>query len=701
MTEPVGEGTQSFSFQAEVVQILDLMIHSLYSNKEIFLRELVSNASDAIDRRRLEQLTGNELTEEDGPLQIVVSFDTEAGTLSISDNGIGMSRQEVIDNLGTIAKSGTREFLKALTGDQRKDANLIGEFGVGFYSAFIVADRVTVITRRAGLPADEAVRWESDAKGEYTLESAERPATGTTVELHLKQDEKELLSGYRLRSIIEKYSDHISVPILMPAEPGDGGEDEGLGADDAAETDETDEAEAGESETEADAGSATPPVRYTTVNRASALWARPQSEISEQDYFEFYRHVASDYADPLAYVHRKIEGRYEYTLLLFIPAHAPYDLWFARTRHGIRLHVRRVFIMEDDGQLLPRYLRFVRGVLDSADLPLNVSRELLQSSQLVASIQTQAVKTVLRLLKDTAENEPAKYATFWKEFGAVLKEGLVEDYSNRDSIARLLRFRSTASASTDEDVSLADYVSRMKEGQDKIYYLLAPTPELAASSPHLEVFRKKGIEVLLLGDEIDGWVIGSLPDFDDKRLHSAAQGDADLGSLADEAEREAKKKADTDYADLVGKLKDALAGRAWDVRVSSRLTDSPACIVAGGSDLGFNLPRLGGAGAGAGAGSGLPSQPVLEINPEHPLVSRLNANPDDPRFADWANVLYNQAVLTLGARVEDPAAFVSQLNELLITLTQGQEGNPPADAVTGSGAPESQAPSQGEPQASA
>jgi molecular chaperone HtpG len=685
MTEPVGEGTQSFSFQAEVVQILDLMIHSLYSNKEIFLRELVSNASDAIDRLRLERLTGNELPEEDGPLQIVVSFDTEAGTLSISDNGIGMSRQEVIDNLGTIAKSGTREFLKALTGDQRKDANLIGEFGVGFYSAFIVADRVTVTTRRAGLPADESVRWESDAKGEYTLEPAERPATGTTVELHLKQDEKELLSGYRLRSIIAKYSDHISVPILMPAEPGDGGEDEGPAADDAAETDETAEAEAGaeagEGETEADAGSGAPAVRYTTVNRASALWARPQSEISEQDYFEFYRHVASDYADPLAYVHRKIEGRYEYTLLLFIPAHAPYDLWFARTRHGIRLHVRRVFIMEDDGQLLPRYLRFVRGVLDSADLPLNVSRELLQSSQLVASIQTQAVKTVLRLLKDTAENEPAKYATFWKEFGAVLKEGLVEDYSNRDSIARLLRFRSTASASTDEDVSLADYVSRMKEGQDKIYYLLAPTPELAASSPHLEVFRKKGIEVLLLGDEIDGWVIGSLPDFDDKRLHSAAQGDADLGSLADEAEREAKKKADTDYADLVGKLKDALAGKAWDVRVSSRLTDSPACIVAGGSDLGFSLPRLGGAGAGVGGGSGVPSQPVLEINPEHPLVSRLNANPDDPRFDEWANVLYNQAVLTLGARIDDPADFVSQLNELLIALAGKPAGSPPEQAA--------------------
>jgi molecular chaperone HtpG len=634
MSEPASEDLERFGFQAEVVQILDLMIHSLYSNKEIFLRELISNGSDAIDRYRIEKLSLAELPEDDGPLQILVSVDSEAGTISITDNGIGMSRQEVIDDLGTIAKSGTREFLKALTGDQRKDATLIGEFGVGFYSAFIVADRVIVTTRRAGLRADQAVRWESDAKGEYTVEPAERPTHGTTVELHLREDEKDLLSGFRLRSIIAKYSDHISVPILMPAEPGSGPE------------------EPGEAE---QAG----PDGYTTVNRASALWTRPQSDISEQDYFEFYRHVASDYADPLAYTHRKIEGRYEYTLLLFIPTHAPYDLWLTRPRHGVRLHVRRVFIMEDDGQLMPRYLRFVRGVLDSADLPLNVSRELLQSSQLVASIQAQATKTVLRLLKDTAEKEPAKYATFWSTFGAVLKEGIVEDFSNRDALARLLRFRSTASAGTDQDVSLPDYVARMKEGQDNIYYLLAPTPELASSSPHLEIFRKKGIEVLLLSEEIDNWVASSLPEFDGKRLRSVAQ--ADLSGMDDDADTEARDKANADFAALAGKLKEVLAGKAWDVRVSSRLTESPACIVAGGQDMGINLGFRPDASA-------LPSQPVLEINPSHRLVERLNANPDDPHFADWAHVLYNQAVLTLGARIEDPAAFVTQLNELLVAL---------------------------------
>lgn len=632
---------QTFGFQAEVVQILDLMIHSLYSNKEIFLRELISNASDAIDRLRIEKLSGHELPEDDGPLQILVSYDADAATISVSDNGIGMSRQEVIDNLGTIAKSGTREFLKALTGNERNDANLIGEFGVGFYSAFIVADQVTVTTRRAGAGAQEAVRWESDAKGEYTIQPAERPQAGTTVVLHLREDDKDLLSGVRLRTIIAKYSDHISVPIVMPAEP-----------------DQADKDDTGDQADEADEAAA-----YTTVNRASALWTRPQSEISEQDYYEFYRHVASDFADPLAYVHRKIEGRYEYTLLLFVPSHAPYDLWMARPRHGIRLHVRRVFIMEDDGQLMPSYLRFVRGVLDSADLPLNVSRELLQSSQLVASIKTQAVKTVLRLLKDTAESQPDKYATFWSAFGGVLKEGVVEDYSNRDTIAGLLRFVSTGSAGTDQDVSLADYVSRMKEGQDKIYYLLAPTRELAASSPHLEIFRKKGIEVLLLGEEIDNWVVGSLPEFDGKRLQSVAHGDADLSQLDDDEASQAKERANADFAALAGKLKDALGGKAWDVRVSSRLTDSPACIVAGGPDIGFNLgPRAG--------GPALPAQPVLEINPAHPLVERLNANQDDPQLADWANVLYNQAILTLGARIDDPAAFVTQLNGLLVSLAE-------------------------------
>lgn len=630
MSEPESQDLERFGFQAEAVQILELVIHSLYSNKEIFLRELISNGSDAIDRLRIEKLSMAELPEDDGPLQILVSSDADAGTISVTDNGVGMSRQEVIDNLGTIAKSGTREFLTALTGDQRRDATLIGEFGVGFYSSFVVADRVTVTTRRAGRPVDEAIRWESDAKGEYTVQPTERPSHGTTVELHLRDDERDLLNGFWLRSIIAKYSDHISVPIMMPAEPDEP----------------QDAAQAG-------------PAGYTNVNTASALWTRPQNDISEREYFEFYRHIANDSDDPLVYIHRKIEGRYEYTLLFFIPTRAPYDLWLALPRHGVRLHVRRVFIMEDDGQLMPRYLRFVRGVLDSADLPLNVSRELLQSSQLVASIQAQAAKTVLRLLQDTADKEPAKYATFWSTFGAVLKEGIVEDFSNRDAIARLLRFRSTVSVGTDEDVSLPDYVARMKEGQEAIYYLLAPTSELASSSPHLEIFRKKGIEVLLLSEEIDNWVFSSLPDFDGKWLQSVAQ--ADLGPLEDDADteaREARDKADVDFAGLVGKLKEALVGKAWDVRVSSRLTESPACIVVGGPDMGFRPD----------ASSTLPSQPVLEINPAHPLVDRLNANPDDPHFADWAQVLYNQAVLTLGARIEDPAAFVTQLNGLLVSL---------------------------------
>jgi molecular chaperone HtpG len=641
MSAAVNQAPESFTFQAEVVQILDLMIHSLYSNKEIFLRELISNASDAIDRLRLARLTEQGLPDSDAPLRIVVSFDAGAGTISIADNGIGMSRQDVIDDLGTIAKSGTREFLKALTGDQRKDANLIGEFGVGFYSAFIVSDRVAVTTWRAGLAATEAVLWESDAKGEYTVRPAERAEPGTTVVLHLREDEKDLLAGPRLRSIITKYSDHVGVPILMPAEPGAEAADEA-------------DSEAGEP--------------YTTVNQASALWTRPQSEITEQEYHEFYRHVGGDYADPLAWVHRRIEGRYEYTLLLFIPSHAPYDLWLARSRHGIRLHVRRVFIMEDDDQLMPRYLRFVRGVLDSADLPLNVSRELLQSSQLVASIRAQSVKTVLRLLKDTAEQAPGKYAQFWREFGAVLKEGIVEDFGNRDAIAGLLRFRSTASAGQEQDVSLPDYVARMKDGQDKIYYLLAPTPELAASSPHLEMFTRKGVEVLLLGEEIDNWLAGSLPEFDGKRLHSVTHGEPELGELADEAEQEARAQADADFAGLVAKLKEALTPKATDVRVSSRLTESPACIVASGPDVSHMLGLLR---AGRPGAAGLPAQPVLEINPAHPLVARLNRDLDDPRLPGWANVLYDQAVLTFGGRLDDPAAFVRQLNELLVALADG------------------------------
>ena len=632
---------ESFSFQAEVVQILDLMIHSLYSNKEIFLRELISNASDAIDRLRLELLAKSEVPEADGPLQIRVSYDAAARTITVADNGIGMSREEVIEHIGTIAKSGTREFLASLTGDQRQDATLIGQFGVGFYSAFIVADQVTLTTRREGLTAAEGVRWESDGRGAYTLEPLEQPSRGTTVVLHLRESEDDLLTGYRLRSIIKKYSDHISLPILMPPDPAEG---QAVSAEDQI------------------------PAEETPVNQASALWARPKSELTEQDYRDFYKHVAGDFTDPLAWVHSKIEGTYEYTLLLFIPSRAPFDLWLPRAGRGVKLHIRRVFVLEDSGQLMPQYLRFVRGVIDSSDLPLNVSRELLQGSRVVDSIRSNATKKVLRLLADLAEKEPEKYAAFWKEFGQVLKEGLAEDFGNRDEIARLLRFTSTKSASDEPDVSLADYTGRMKEGQQHIYYLLAPGLAAAQASPHLEAFRKKGIEVLLLseGEGIDNWVVASLRDFDGKRLQSVAQGSGDLPELEDEAEARAKEQASAELAGLVGRLKAALDGRAWDVRVSSRLTTSPACIVANEADIDINLARRL-------RGTGLPSQPVLEINPQHPLVRRLNHDPADPRLAEWAHVLFDQAVLTLGARIEEPAAFVSRLNDLLVTLTGAAE----------------------------
>jgi molecular chaperone HtpG len=628
---------ETFGFQAEVVQLLDLMINSLYSNKEIFLRELISNASDAIDRLRLELLAKGENPEDEGPLQIRVSFDRDAGTITVADNGIGMSRAEVIEHIGTIAKSGTREFFQALTGDQRKDATLIGQFGVGFYSAFIVADREELTTRRAGLTADEAVRWNSDGRGQYTLEAAERPGRGTTVVLHVRDDDRELLSGYQLRAIIAKYSDHISLPIVMPVEK---------------------RWEAPEAEGAAEAAEAA----EETVNQASALWTRPKNEISDQDYIDFYKHIASDYTDPLSWVHSKIEGTYEYTLLLFIPSRAPFDLWLTDSSRGVRLHVRRIFIMEDSGQLMPRYLRFIRGVIDSADLPLNVSRELLQGSRVVDRIRSSAVKKVLQLLKDLAEKEPDKYATFTREFGAVLKEGIVEDLGNRDEIARLVRFSTTQG----EDVALADYVARMKDGQDKIYYLLAPTLAAARSSPHLEAFRAKDVEVLLLADVVDNWLVTTLREFEGKQLQSVAQGASDLGGLTGEAEKAAQDQASTEFAGLAAKLKELLDGQAWDVRVTSRLTTSPACIVANEPTSDINLmQRL--------RGSGLPSQPVLEVNPKHPLVERLNRNQDDPRLADWASVLFNQAVLTSGARIDDPAAFVSRLNDLLTALTEEEE----------------------------
>ena len=665
---------ENFSFQAEVVQILDLMVHSLYSNKEIFLRELISNASDAIDRLRLEAMSRSESPDDEGELRIRVSHDAGAGTITVTDNGIGMSRAEVIEHIGTIAKSGTRDFLHALTGDQRKDASLIGQFGVGFYAAFIVADRVELTTRRAGLPASEGVRWESDGRGTYTLEPAEVPARGTTIVLHLREGEDDLLNGTRLRSIIQRYSDHISLPIVMPAERADGGAgtDGGGGAAGTGAADLPDE---------------------EPVNQASALWVRSKSDISDQDYRDFYRHLTGDVADPLAWVHSKMEGTFEYTLLLFIPGTAPYDLWIPDSSHGVKLHVQRVFIMTDSGQLMPSYLRFVRGVIDSSDLPLNVSRELLQGSRAVSHIKSAATKRVLKLLADLAGSEPEKYATFWAQFGAVLKEGIPEDYANRDELARLLRFPSTASSgpagpsgpsgpsgawadgADGAVVSLSDYVARMKEGQDRIYYLLAPGP-VAIGSPHLEAFRAKGVEVLLLNEPVDGWVVSSLHEFEGKRLQSVAQGVADLGALTDEAEKAATEKAGTEFAALTARLKDLLAGQVVDVRVTGRLTTSPACIVANEPDIELNLMRRM-------RNSGLPSQPVLEINPQHPLVRRLNHRLDDPQLGDWAHVLFSQAVLTLGARIEDPAAFVTRMNGLLEALTTGDDGSASGDGPAG------------------
>jgi len=626
------------SFQAEAAQILDLMVHSLYSNKEIFLRELISNASDAIDRLRLELLSSSELPATEGPLQIRVSYDKDAGTITVADNGVGMSRDEVIEHIGTIAKSGTKEFLTSLTGDQRRDAVMIGQFGVGFYSSFIVAERVVLTTRRAGLAPGEAVRWESDGKGEYSLETIERAEQGTTIVLQLREGEDDLLNGWRLRSIIEKYSDHISVPILMPGEPGENDQ----------------------------------PVAEAPVNKASALWARPKSELSDSDYHDFYRHIAGEFTDPLAWVHARIEGTYEYTLLLFIPSKAPYDLWVQESRRGVRLHVQRVFIMEDTGQILPKYLRFIRGVIDSSDLPLNVSREILQGSRAVDNIRNNAVKKVLRRLADLADSEPAQYATFWKEFGGTLKEGVADDYSNRDEIARLLRFTSTTSATDEQDASLAEYVARMKEGQQDIYYLLAPSLAAAKSSPHLEAFRSKGVEVLLLGEGVDNWVVSNLRDFEGKKFQSVAQGAGNLGDLADEEEKQAKEQADSEYAALLGKLKAHLAGLAWDVRLSTRLTTSPACIVGNEPENDLNLAqRL--------RGNGLPRQAVLELNPKHRLIQRLNRRQDDPRLADWGHVLFSQAVLTLGARIEDPTTFVTRLNDLLTALTDDGTGQGESD----------------------
>jgi molecular chaperone HtpG len=628
---------ETLGFQAEVTQLLHLMIHSLYGNKQIFLRELVSNASDACDRLRFDSISNAALLENDAELRIRVSYDKAARTITIADNGIGMSRQEVIDHIGTIAKSGTKEFLQTLTSDKAKDAHLIGQFGVGFYASFIVADRVTLVTRRAGLSADEGVQWESAGEGSYTVEPVRKEGRGTEVALHLRPDEDDLLSGTTLRTILRKYSDHITVPVLMRKERWD-----------------------------ADARSMIVTDEEEQVNQASALWARPKSEISEEQYHEFYKHVAHDDEPPLAFSHARVEGRQEYTQLLFIPGRAPYDLWDREHRRGIKLYVKRVFIMDDAKQLMPEYLRFVRGVIDSNDLPLNVSREILQQSKIVETIRAASVKRVLGLLDDLAAQHPEKYAVFWKEFGRAFKEGIVEDPGNKERVAALLRFATTREDREEQTVSLADYVGRMKGGQDAVYYVTADGFPAALHSPHLEIFRKKGIEVLLMYDRVDEWVVSALTEFDGKPLRSVTKGDLNLAAIGEEEKPEESAQA-PELKALTERIQQVLKDRASAVRLTHRLTDSPACLVSDEHGMSTNLERLLKA-----SGQNIPSmKPVLEINPSHPIVERLKAETDDSRFADWSHTLFDQATLAEGGHLDDPATFVKRLNTLMLTLAGG------------------------------
>lgn len=631
MSEVV-QSKQTLGFQAEIRQLLQLMIHSLYSNKEIFLRELISNAADAAEKLRFLALADESLLEGDSALKIWVDYDPKARTVTVRDNGIGMTRQEVIDHIGTIASSGTRQFLNSLTGDTAKDSQLIGQFGVGFYSAFIVADRVTLETRKAGVPPEEGVRWESAGQGEYTLETITKPERGTCVTLHLRPEEDEFLSGARLREIVKKFSDHIPLPIVMKKEDASGEE---------------------------------------VVNRALALWTRSPEEISTNDYEEFYKHIAHDFNPPLAYFHGRVEGTTtDYILLLYLPSHAPFDLWDREPRHGVKLYVKRVFIMEDP-KLLPRYLRFVRGVIDASDLPLNVSRELLQENRTLERIRAGAVKKVLGMLEDLAEKQKDKYQSFWRAFGTVLKEGVIEDPKNRDRIAKLLRFASTYDEAESQNVSLQDYLGRMKEGQEKIYYLVAESYQAARSSPHLEVFRNKGIEVLLLWEPIDEWLVVHLGEFAGKPLQSVAKGEFDLGKLADANEAKAHELVEQAFAATVAKVKQILGDKVKEVKLSRRLTDSPACLVLDAYALSRRMESLLKAAGQEGFTSG---KPVLELNPHHLLVKRLQDESDPKRLEDLSWLLYDQAVLAEGGQLDDPAAFVRRFNDLLLdTLKEARK----------------------------
>lgn len=629
---------ETLGFQTEVKQLLNLMIHSLYSNKEIFLRELISNASDAADKLRFEGLSDDALFENDSEFKITVDIDKEARTVTITDNGIGMTRQEVIEHIGTIAKSGTAQFFQSLTGDEAKDSHLIGQFGVGFYSAFIVADKVTLTTRRAGLGGEHGVCWESKGDGEYSLETIEKPGRGTTVILHLREGEDEYLESYRLRNIIGKYSDHITLPILMKKES------------------------VGEEEEKSDSEEP----EFETVNRASALWVRSKSDITEEEYSEFYKHVAHDFEEPLSYIHNQVEGKYEYTSLLYIPSRAPFDLWDRDSKHGIKLYVRRVYIMDDAEQLMPNYLRFVRGIIDSSDLPLNVSREILQRNKAIENIRAGSVKKVLSMLEKMARNDADKYTSFWKEFGRVIKEGPGEDFTNTKQIAKLLRFSSTHTDDEVQNVSLADYVDRMKSGQEFIYYVTAESFSAAKNSPHLEIFRKKGIEVLLLSDRVDEWLVSSFTDFEEKSLKSVTQGELNLGDLEDKEEQAAQEETGKTFEDIIKKMKGALGDSVSDVRITHRLTSSPACLVTGEQDMSANLERIL-----KSAGQAVPgSKPIFEFNPEHPLVLKLKDESDDAQFNELTQVLFDQALLAEGGQLEDPATFVKRMNELLLSMAK-------------------------------
>lgn len=624
---------ETLGFQAEVKQLLQLMIHSLYSNKEIFLRELVSNAADAADKLRFEALKDPKLLEEDPSVRIRIGFDADARTITIDDNGIGMSRDEAVAHLGTIAKSGTGEFLRALSGDQKKDANLIGQFGVGFYSAFIVADRVDVFSRRAGLPASEGVHWSSAGEGDFEVATVEKAERGTRMVLHLKEGEEGFADGWKLRGIIKKYSDHVGLPIEMPKEHH--GEDKPAAPE------------------------------WEAVNKASALWTRPKAEIKDEEYTEFYKHIAHDFTDPVAWSHNKVEGKLEYTSLLYVPGRAPFDLYHRDGAKGLKLYVQRVFIMDQAEQFLPLYLRFLRGVVDSSDLSLNVSREILQSGPVVDSMRSALTKRALDMLEKLGKDKPEDYKAFWTNFGQVLKEGPAEDYGNREKIAGLLRFASTHDASGEPSVALADYVARMKEGQDRIYYLTGDAYVQVKDSPHLEIFRKKGIEVLLLTDRIDEWMMGYLSEFDGKSFADVARGDLDLGALDSEDEKKAHEETAKAKEALVERLKTVLGLDVADVRVSHRLTDSPAILAMGQGDLGVQMRQLLEA-----SGQQVPeSKPVFEFNPDHPLIARLDAEGDANRFNSLTRVLFDQAALAAGESLKDPAGYVKRLNALLLELS--------------------------------